>query len=283
MIMPESNPAPGLFDRLRSIRESKGLSLEKIAHDSRIHIKYLVALEQGQLSGMPAVYEQLFFKAYLKALGVEEELFLEEYLQLHRPVKEQNAAPVMTIPEQKKFPGLNLNYRNLLKSKNLYVLTPFLVVVIILVFLLSNTRNVDMESSEPVKEIDIQSIAASMEPPVETDTVDTTGIEEKKLKLMIQGLRTTWFRLVLDKRDTSEYTLRRGNQMEVQASTSFELVIGRADGLQFKINEKAPQVVSSDSSVVSYLLIDSTGIVVKRIKQPKLELVLPADSTNTVP
>jgi hypothetical protein len=63
--------------------------------------------------------------------------------------------------------------------------------------------------------------------------------------------------------------LKRGNQMSVKASTTFEFVIGRADGLQFSLNEKPPQRVSTDSLVVSYLLIDSSGIVVKRFKQPK--------------
>jgi len=278
--MPESNPHNELFSKLRGIREAKGLPLDVIARESRIHMKYLLALENGQLSGLTAVYDQLFFRSYLKALGVEEQEFLEAFLKLRGLPREQDPVPVLKPPERKMNWGVIPNYKNLLKSKNLYVLMPFVVVIIILIVLLSSTRSVDTEISEPVKEIDIQSIAASLEPPVKTDTLDTVQVKEKKLNLLITGLRTTWFRLVTDKQDTSEFTLRRGNQMEVKASKIFELVIGRADGLQFRLNDKSPQLVSPDSLVVSYLLIDSSGIVVKRIKQPKP--VLQTDSTHAV-
>ena len=47
---------------------------------------------------------------------------------------------------------------------------------------------------------------------------------------------------------------------------SLEFLIGRADGLQFNLNGQSLPGLGSDSSVVRYLKVDSTGIAAKVIK-----------------
>ena len=255
---------------LRKIREEKGIELEDIAREYRIQIKYLQAIEQGQFQELPAGYDQLFFRSYLKALQVNEDEYVEQFLMEREKADTPKPTGVM---ESKAQPAIKwntlINIQSQIKSKNLFVLLPFVVILIILIVLLSTTRSIQTETPTPVKEIDVQSIAASLQPPVPADTVDSVKTAQKNLNLLINGLRSTWFRIITDKQDTAEYMLKRGNQMSVKASTTFEFVIGRADGLQFSLNEKPPQRVSTDSLVVSYLLIDSSGIVAKRFKQPK--------------
>jgi transcriptional regulator with XRE-family HTH domain len=258
-----------LFLKLRQIREEKGLLLEDIAREYRIQIKYLQAIEQGRFQELPPIYDQLFFRSYLKALEVNEDEYLGQFFKLrglddgHKP--EQKISPSDHTTGWESM----LNYQSLLKSKNLYIFMPFVVMVIILIILLTTTRSIQTETNMPVKEIDVQSIAAALRPPAPVDTVDSMQINDKKLNLLVYGLKNTWFRIITDKRDTAEYMLKRGNQLSTKAGKTFELVIGRADGLQFTLNDKHPQQVSADSVVVSYLLIDSSGIAAKRLKQPK--------------
>jgi cytoskeleton protein RodZ len=265
------------FSKLRSIREDQGLDLEDIARQSRMQIKILQAIESGDLQQLPAAYDHLFFRAYLKALELNEEEYMEEFYRIRNQQRNQDSDPVIQSPKKTEVWNTRFDYNTILKSKNLYVFMPFALVLVILIILLSTTRSITSRPEESVKEIDVQSIAASLQPPVPVDTVDSLPAVEKKLNLVIQGLRSTWFRIVTDKKDTAEYMLKRGNQFEAKAAQTFEFIIGRADGLQFRLNEKPPQTVSTDSLIVSYLLIDSSGIAAKRFKQPKP--VLQADST----
>ena len=269
-----------LFLNLKQQREEKGIPLADIARKYRIQIKYLEAIEQGKFQELPAAYDHLFFRSYLRALALDEEEYMEQFYRLRSQIRNQPRDPVVVRPpaaeKTRKWTTI-LDFKAIVKSKNFFVFIPFVIILIILVFLLSSTENVQTEATAPVKEIDVQSIAASLQPPAPVDTIDTLQLDEKKLNLLIYGLRSTWFRIVRDKHDTAEYMLKRGKQMTTNAAKTFEFIIGRADGLQFTLNDKPAQRVSTDSLIVSYLLIDSSGIAARRLKQLKAPLA--ADST----
>jgi cytoskeletal protein RodZ len=69
-----------LFDKLKEIREEKKISLEDIARNTRINIQFLEALEKGDLLQIPRVYDKLFFKSYLKALGLNDTEYYDDFL-----------------------------------------------------------------------------------------------------------------------------------------------------------------------------------------------------------
>ena len=87
-----------------------------------------------------------------------------------------------------------------------------------------------------------------------------------KLSLRINAKRRTWFRMIADRSDTSEYLLNSGQMVTIYANRTFEFLIGRADGLIFNLNGKLISTGETDSSVVRYMRIDSTGIAVKILK-----------------
>jgi transcriptional regulator with XRE-family HTH domain len=276
-----------LFQKLKQLREEKGVALQDIARKYRIQVRYLEAIEQGKLQELPAVYDHLFFRSYLKALALDEEEYIEQFYRLRNQSRAQQPDPLLTRPQTDQKTGKwarILDYKSILKSKNVFVFIPFIIILIILIFLLSSTESIQTEATVPVKEIDVQSIAASLQPPAPVDTVDKVQLDEKKLNLLIYGLRSTWFRIVRDKHDTAEYMLKRGKRMTTNAAKTFEFIIGRADGLQFTLDDKPAQQVSSDSLIVSYLLIDSSGIAARRLKQLKTPLVADstADSTHEI-
>jgi cytoskeletal protein RodZ len=266
-----------LFIKLKQRRIEQGINLEDIARKYRIQIKYLEAIEQGNLKDLPAAYDHLFFRSYLKALAVDEEEYMDQFYSLRNTIRAPQRDPVGSLPGRTGKRERLLEYTSILKSKNFFIFIPFLLILVILIILLSSTKSVQTEAPAPIREIDVQAIASSLQPPAPVDTADSMLISEKQLNLLIYGLKNTWFRILRDKLDTAEYMLKRGNQMTAQAGKTFEFIIGRADGLQFTLNNKPPQRVSTDSLIVSYLLIDSSGISAQRLKQPKIQL--PVDST----
>jgi hypothetical protein len=73
--------------------------------------------------------------------------------------------------------------------------------------------------------------------------------------------------MITDKSDTSEYLLIQGQVVRASASHLFEFLIGRNDGLTFNLNGKLLSRAGTDSSVVLYMRIDSTGVSAKILKK----------------
>lgn len=75
--MNAESPLSELGRRLREARSKRGWSLQQISERTRITVKHLQALEQGNVSGMPApVYIRGFVRGYAKALDLSEEEML---------------------------------------------------------------------------------------------------------------------------------------------------------------------------------------------------------------
>jgi len=250
-----------LFKKLQEIRKQKKLTLEAISESSRVQLKYLVALEEGDLAKVPEVYDKLFFRSYLKALDLPEEEFYEQFLKYRRSIRLDKTTDVFNFSDRSE------NVENKFNPKNLMYLLPFLAVVILLWILFRNTEFVGTSEPAEVEEIDIREVVADLEAkqivPVDSDSVavrDSLSL----INLQIKGLKRTWFRVVVDQKDTSEYMLPAGNTMTLQAYDRFEFLIGRADGLTMRVGDRDFLRLGQDSTVIQYMLVDSTGVVTKR-------------------
>jgi cytoskeletal protein RodZ len=74
----ESTRSPA-GDRLRAAREAKGLSLEEVASQTRIPLRHLQSLEQGDWSRLPApTYTIGFAKSYASAVGLDRNEIAED-------------------------------------------------------------------------------------------------------------------------------------------------------------------------------------------------------------
>ena len=66
-----------LGDWLRRARESRGLTLDRIADETRIPRRYLEALERDNLTTMPGLfYQRAEIRAYARAVGLDQSLAL---------------------------------------------------------------------------------------------------------------------------------------------------------------------------------------------------------------
>ena len=73
---PTTSPAG---DRLRAAREAKGLSLEELASQTRIPLRHLQSLEQGDWSRLPApTYTIGFAKSYASAVDLDRNEIAED-------------------------------------------------------------------------------------------------------------------------------------------------------------------------------------------------------------
>lgn len=66
--------------KLREAREKKGMSLTEIQEFTKIRLRYLEAIESGELDVIPGeVYRKGFISNYANAVGLDSEAILKEY------------------------------------------------------------------------------------------------------------------------------------------------------------------------------------------------------------
>jgi cytoskeletal protein RodZ len=157
--MENSTERKNLFERLKEIRIEKGIRFETITEKSRIQVKYLQALEEGDLLSIPEVYDKLFFRSYLKALSVEdEEAYFEEFLDIRREIRVDKTTTTIQISEPAKDAD-----KKIFSHRNLFVILPVVLIIVVLAILLINTEMIGTSSEGKVQEIDIKNVVQRIE------------------------------------------------------------------------------------------------------------------------
>lgn len=78
--VPSISDAATLGAGLRKARELSGRSIAELAADTRVHERYLRALEEDNISALPSrVFAIGYVRAYAGALGLDEQLAVERY------------------------------------------------------------------------------------------------------------------------------------------------------------------------------------------------------------
>jgi len=89
----EQNQSESLGQHLKSIRESKNISLEQIAYATRISLKMLRALEDDDQTTLPApTFVRGYLQAYAKYVRTEPQELLQKYHSLLATAPEQEGA-----------------------------------------------------------------------------------------------------------------------------------------------------------------------------------------------
>lgn len=79
-MVPPVTAAPTLGEALRLAREVSGKSLAELSAETRVHTRYLTALEQNDWSVLPTrVFSIGYVRAYSTALGLDEQLSVERF------------------------------------------------------------------------------------------------------------------------------------------------------------------------------------------------------------
>lgn len=85
-------------DELRQQRESAGLTLQQMAAKTRIDLKFLEAIDQGNFSFLPDLYVKAFVKQYAKTIGLDENITIKKF-EAAREDKEYDPNPPAAVEE----------------------------------------------------------------------------------------------------------------------------------------------------------------------------------------
>ena len=250
-----------LFEKLKVIRLEKKLTLKQISQSTRIHLKYLESLEQGDLVKIPEIYDKLFFKSYLKSLEVTESEYYDQFIEYRKTIREDRTA-ILDMTQTDSQVVNEFNY------KNLFYFVPIIIAILIIWFLISYTLMVEEDKTDAVQEVSILEVAEKMQSKIDSakfaknvalkDTIQSD--KSTSLNLNIIALKRTWFRIVIDKKDTSEYMLQKGQNVSFTSEKSFNFLIGKANGLKMIFQDSTYGPFGKEGQIVKSMKFDATGI-----------------------
>jgi cytoskeletal protein RodZ len=226
---------------LQAIRLEKKISLEQVAEQTRIGMGNLLLVEQEDHEQLPAeVFVKGFLRAYAAAVGADGDEAVRRY--------ESRLGVVQKVAESEASLGKS---ETRLWWKLIAVLGLLLCIVAVSVVVISYWRHVP-ESEEPESPAqsaaENRSMASDNQGKVELSAESDSSAPEK-LSLKIIALESTWIKVIVDEKESTEYQLKSGDEIELEAGTGYNLLIGNAESVKITLDDK-PVFISGESGQV---------------------------------
>jgi cytoskeletal protein RodZ len=231
---------------LQSTRLEKKISLEKVSEETRIGMGVLQIIEKEDLEALPAeVFVRGFLRSFAKAVGVDE----GEAVRLY----EARLNMENTLADAGSFSG-----RSSIKFWRYLVLSvaALLSVMALSIYGVSYFQSqVHMPETVEKREVSEKpKIAISGDQQISNVRESVTAESVEKMILQITAVEDTWIKVIIDNKEPNEFNLSVGEQMEIEASAGYNLLIGNAAGLVLKLNEKPIPISGKIGEVVSIQL-----------------------------
>ena len=138
------------YKELKDLRISKEISLEDLESKTKINVKYLNAIEQGDFDILPTPYLRLFIRAYAVEIGGDAERALEQLDSFVGNIRPTSATSQIknTEKEESKIDA-NFSFFNLLSESNLKLRNDILKVSllsILFIFSIVIIKNISTET-----------------------------------------------------------------------------------------------------------------------------------------
>jgi cytoskeletal protein RodZ len=119
---------------LREARERRGLAFGDVEADTAIRTRYIRALEEEQFHVLPgATYTKGFLRAYAEYLGLDGQLFIDEFNSRHHDARTPQEQPIASQPRSRP------HQRRQRRESNLVMIVLAAIVAVSALVLLATT------------------------------------------------------------------------------------------------------------------------------------------------
>jgi cytoskeleton protein RodZ len=228
---------------LQTIRLEKKISLEQVSAQTRVSLGNLLLIEQENHEQFPAeVYVKGFLRSYAAAIGADGDEAVRRY--------ESRLDVVQKIAESDVPVGKSgtRRWRKLIISAGL--LLCIVAVSVLVISLLRRTPGTDESSQSTPPAVQEKPVAGeSQQGP--SLSAEPAKYKSEKLSLQITALENTLIKVIIDEKESTEYHLSSGDEIELEATTGYNLLIGDAGGIKIKLNDKPVAIPGESGQVVN--------------------------------
>jgi len=241
----QSDKEPLSFGRyLQAIRLEKKISLEQVSQQTRIGLGNLLFIEQEDHERLPVeVYVKGFLRSYAKAVGADGDEVIRRYESRLHVVQKLSGSESSS---KKIAPG---TWWKLLVSLVLLICIIGLSIFAVVFFRQAPDANKPLDQKTAAKKEQAADTPAEQQG-LETEPKPANTVSEKLL-LHVTAVEDTWLKVIMDEKGSIEYNLNFGDQMELEADTGFNLLIGNAGGIKITLNDKPVSIPGKSGEVVT--------------------------------
>ena len=228
---------------LQAIRLEKKVSLENISAQTRIGLANLSMIEQEDIERLPAeVFVKGFLRSFAAAIGADGDEAVRRY--------ESRLNVLQKIAVSEGFSGKSAPRMWWKLLMSIILLAGIMVLSIFGIAFFHNQPDTGKSHEQKVPADMSQPADALKQQEVDSDAKTAKPVAEK-LVLKITVLEDTWLKVIIDEKDSTEYTLTSGDKLELEALSGYNLLIGNSGGVKFTLNDKPVPLSGKSGEVVT--------------------------------
>ncbi len=231
-------------NELKAAREKQSISLTEIHSKTRIDLKILTAIEEGNFAILPEVYIRAFIKEFASSIGLEPNTVMKNYyLAKSGEIKELNEIQEGDKEKQKEVKkefdsedgiashksdsGSKLSKKGIISIS----VAVFVIIALAVYFIF-------IEKDEPVfiTEKSIEEAIEENKDRFEVKNDEPELVTVDSLSLLISAKDTTWVRVLIDNSKNEEFILYPNRRKELKGLDGFNILLGNAGGVDLFLN-----------------------------------------------
>ena len=270
------------YKELKDLRISKEISLEDLESKTKINIKYLNAIEQGDFDILPTPYLRLFIRAYAIEIGGNAERALEQldsFVGNSRSIAA--TSQIKNIDKEENKIDDNFSFLNLLSDSNLKLRNDILKVsllsvlfifsIIIIKNISDETENLNTNSSQStykyqMKIIDDEELLINY---AEDKFIEKSLNTEPPFFLSINANSELSMLIEQDTIDTYTELLYPGTEINLQGFVSkARIIFSNTDNIKARLNGEALSIIENYPHPLKLIIQSSPPSISIRLFTP---------------
>ncbi len=273
-------------EELKEARIKSELTLEQIASKTRIDLKFLEAIENGNFHFLPELYVKAFLREYFKLVGLDEQISFKKYEaakkgkqydefgntedEQKKPKPEKEELKIKQ-PSSQNIPSFETQdassqqpeRSSKIDKKNMMMAAiggGIVIVFLIIYFAFIKGSSDIVVTEKPYSEVQSESLERYSQETSEPQKKDSIFVvSSDSLSLILETNDTSWVKILLDGSKTEEYKLLPHAVKAIKALKNFQIIIGNAAAVQLKLDNKNLNFTGGKHEV-KFISVDSTGL-----------------------
>lgn len=270
-------------EELKEARSKSGISIQQIHNKTRIDVKFLEAIENGNFEILPEVYLRAVIREFANSVGLDEAQTMKRYdaaksgkmIEEKENTDETADQNIKEEKHKKTFTGAEHHYSSdeeetsskqfRINPKVVIILGVVAIIGLVIYYIFFYNSSSEIITERPFEEIVSEN--RQRYEPSESDSLKQLSsgnmLNDDSLVLMIKAKDTSWIGV---KRDNSkaetDFILMRSNRKIIKAARNFVVTVGNSRNVEFYLNNKPlnfygsykeRKIVQIDSAGLSYL------------------------------
>lgn len=264
---------------LKSFREAKDISLQYISNRTKIDIKFLQAIEEGDFDILPELYIRAFIKEYAKEADFDVAEILKKYDSAKKGINEEKViqeSELVNVNNSSSSTPIEKDNNSVLQNPTFstsqsssliqrlfskkfvnyfYYSSTAIIIVFIAVYFMFLKERPSITPEQVDEELNVKGDNRFELLP---DSTQNMVVEDDSLNLGIKASEKVWIKVLSDNKNVYESFVNENGNLLFKAEKEFRVSVGNAGSISMELNKKKLQVPGNKGEIRSYIINSDT-------------------------